>query len=305
MIDFHKITIADKEPFERCAAAYNYYICEHCFTDALIWSGHYGTKLHFSEGLCYTMSISEETGAVFYGAPFGSGNLRQGLQKIRADAEERRVPLRIVTITQPMLERMEAEMPGVFHFEEHRDGSDYLYLAQDLSTLKGKKFQSKRNLINRFKAEYEGRWAYEAMAEENKEEAFRFNETWKKINGCRGADDPTGEVCALRIALDYFSALHLKGGFLRLDGKVIAMTIGCQSYEDLFVIQFEKADAEISGAYQMINQQFAMHNFENVTYVNREEDLGIEGLRKAKLSYHPVQVNMEYVATLKENSYGN
>ncbi len=96
-----------------------------------------------------------------------------------------------------------------------------------------------------------------------------------------------------------FTPLGLRGGILRLDGKIIAFTLGKQSTPDMFVMQIEKADHTIPGAYQMINQQFALHNCKGVTYINREEDLGIDGLRQAKRSYQPVMLAKKYTAVPK------
>lgn len=106
----------------------------------------------------------------------------------------------------------------------------------------------------------------------------------------------SGETCAVSLALNHREALGMKGGILRLDGKVIAFTMGCPVSHDTFVVQLEKAEASIPGAYPMINQQFVQHVMEGYTYVNREDDLGLEGLRKAKLSYHPVMMGKKYMA---------
>ena len=111
--------------------------------------------------------------------------------------------------------------------------------------------------------------------------------------------DFEGETCAIVQALHNFDYLNLRGGLLRLDGEVIAFTFGCKATPDMFVVQIEKADHTIQGAYQMINQQFVQRNCNDVEYVNREEDLGLEGLRKAKKSYYPVMRGVKYVATPK------
>ena len=108
-----------------------------------------------------------------------------------------------------------------------------------------------------------------------------------------------GETCAIGTALNSWDALGLRGGILRLDGEVIAFTFGCQATDDMYVVQIEKADHNIAGAYQMINQQFVKRNCTEVLYVNREEDLGIEGLRKAKRSYHPAFMAKKYMAVPK------
>ena len=177
-----------------------------------------------------------------------------------------------------------------------------IYLAEKLRTLSGKKLQSKRNLVNRFKTAYEGRWSYEDMTPENVKDAFGYHIRWCNQNGCAQNRDFQGETCAIVQALHNFSALALKGGLLRLDGEVIAFTFGCRATPDMYVVQIEKADHTIPGAYQMINQQFVLRNCDDVEYVNREEDLGIEGLRKAKKSYYPVMRGVKYTAVPKERA---
>ncbi len=109
-----------------------------------------------------------------------------------------------------------------------------------------------------------------------------------------------GETCALSIALKNRQALGIVGGILRLDGRPIAVTLGSESYKDTFTVHFEKADASVPGAYQMINQQFALNNFGKYTYIDREEDLGLEGLRKSKLSYYPEFITENYNAVPRE-----
>ena len=230
------------------------------------------------------------------------GNLpaTAALDALEQDAAERSIPFVIVSVAEPMIERIEAVRPGKFTFShDSEDGDDYIYLAEKLRTLSGKKLQSKRNLVNRFKTAYEGRWSYEDMTRENIKDAFAFHIHWCNLNGCARERDFEGETCAIVQALHNFDYLNLRGGLLRLDGEVIAFTFGCKATPDMFVVQIEKADHTIQGAYQMINQQFVQRNCNDVEYVNREEDLGLEGLRKAKKSYYPVMRGVKYMAVPK------
>ena len=138
------------------------------------------------------------------------------------------------------------------------------------------------------------------MTKDNIKDAFAFHVHWCNLNGCALERDFQGETCAIVQALHNFDYLNLRGGLLRLDGEVIAFTFGCKATDDMYVVQIEKADSNIPGAYQMINQQLVQHNCTDVMYVNREEDLGLEGLRKAKKSYYPVMRGVKYVAVPKE-----
>ena len=205
----------------------------------------------------------------------------------------------MVSVAEDMIERMEACCPGQFDYSYNEGSADYVYLSEKLQTLSGKKLQTKRNLVNRFLAAYEGRWSYEDITPDNVREALKFHFKWCELNGCMRDKAFFGETCAIGIAFNNWSALDLRGGILRLDGEIIAFTFGCQATDDMYVVQIEKADHNIAGAYQMINQQFVKRNCTNVMYVNREEDLGIEGLRKAKHSYYPVFLSKKYVAVPK------
>ena len=154
--------------------------------------------------------------------------------------------------------------------------------------MSGKKLHGKRNHINKFKANYEGRWVYESMTKDNLEDCFQMALRWRNENGCEEDPEKRGEICVTLNALRLFEELELKGGVLRVDGEVVAFTLGEPVCSDTFVVHIEKAYADIQGAYPMINQQFVEHECQNYQYVNREEDTGAEGLRKAKLSYRPV-----------------
>lgn len=301
MLPFREITIADKQAAEECASHYNYHLCEHCFTDLFMWRAHYGTQICFYEGFLLVNMKSDDEGHRCYLAPIGEGDLGAALDAIEADAKERGTSFCMVSVTESMIARIEQARPGRFTFlHKSEDGDDYIYLAEKLRTLSGKKLQSKRNLINRFQTAYEGRWSYDDITPETTQDAYAYHLRWCAQNGCEHNREFEGETCAIGQALQNFEALGLRGGMLRLDGEVIAFTLGCKAADDMYVVQIEKADHDIPGAYQMINQQFVLRNCGDVEYVNREEDLGLEGLRKAKKSYYPVMRGVKYAAIPKE-----
>ena len=165
--------------------------------------------------------------------------------------------------------------------------ADYVYESEKLATLSGKKLHSKRNHVNKFKIVYADRWSYEPISEDNLEECVQTGLKWRNENGCEEDEEKNAELCVTLNSLRLFKELDLVGGALRVDGKIIAFTIGEPLSEDTFVVHIEKALGEIEGAYTMINQQFVQHACMDYKYVNREEDTGSEGLRKAKRSYRP------------------
>ena len=198
------------------------------------------------------------------------------------------MPFRMYNLTPDNFAQLEEWYPGRFQIEYDRDSADYVYESEKLATLSGKKLHSKRNHINKFKALYGGRWSYEAITAGNVEECFQMALKWRDQNGCEDDPEKRGEICVTMNALRLFEELELKGGILKIDGEVVAFTIGEPVCSDTFVVHIEKAFADVEGAYPMINQQFVEHECRDYLYVNREEDTGAEGLRKAKLSYRPV-----------------
>lgn len=301
MLEFREITLADKPAVETCARAFNYHLCEHCFVDLFIWRGHYHTQICFWKEFLFVKMQDAESGREMYLAPIGNGCLCDAVSALEADAAERGIPFMMVSVAEEMIDRMEQACPNRFSYTLPDGMADYVYLSEKLQTLSGKKLQTKRNLVNRFLTAYAGRWSYEDINAQNARDALQFHFKWCQLNGCAREHAFFGETCAIGIGLNFWDALDLRGGILRLDGEVIAFTFGCQATDDMYVVQIEKADHTIPGAYQMINQQFVRHNCKEVKYVNREEDLGLEGLRKAKHSYYPEFMAKKYVAVPKEN----
>ena len=299
MLTFREMTLADKPTVDRLTALDNDHLCEHCFADIFIWRGHYNTQIAFWQDFCLLRMQNRNDGSYAWLAPIGQGDLTEAVALLEQDAQNLGVPFLMCSISEPVKEKLEKALPGKYTYETSEDAWDYIYLAEKLKTLSGSKLQTKRNLANRFQNAHEGHWSYEPMTEQNKAEAYAFHLEWGEKNPQMCTADFHGETCAVRIALENFSELGMQGGILRLDGKVIAFTLGCPSGPDTMVVQIEKADGEIDGAYQMINREFVRTFAENIVYVNREEDLGIPGLRQAKRGYKPVMMGVKYTASQK------
>ncbi len=208
------------------------------------------------------------------------------------------------------LDFLERHFSGRFTAEQLRMGADYIYDAESLRTLRGKKYQAKRNFANGFRRLYN--WTFEPITEENLAECRQMNDEWCRRNGCGENFWKASEFCAVRISLDNYRALGLDGGLLRVDGKVVAFTIGERASSDTLLVHIEKALTEYRGAYQAMSQEFlgymdkTLRERENIpdgtpafTLVNREDDSGDENLRKAKLEYHPIEIKEKYLVFLK------
>ena len=303
MPDFRRITLADKEWIDPLLRMGNLRGSEYTFTNNFIYRSIYHIEVARMNDY-YLVRSHREGGAYSYLYPAGGGDLRPVVDALVADAAELGVPFHMNGVPREGTAALEALFPGRFAFSETRDNFDYLYESEKLITLSGKKLHGKRNFVNRFLAENEGRWAYEAVTPENLPECWRMNVAWCAENGC--GEDPSlaEETCAVKNCFDNLTALGLQGGLLRLDGGVVAYTMGLPLNSDTFIVHIEKAFSSVAGAYPMINQQFVSHNCADYRYVNREDDVGSEGLRKAKLSYRPAILLEKFEAVLKEPSGG-
>ena len=258
--------------------------CERTFANALLWSRHYPVTFAILENTLVFRSLGENEAFTY---PAGEPeNVKKALDKLMEYAKEKQIPFVLYHITKEQFEQLEKWYPGRFEIEFHRDIADYIYESEKLATLSGKKLHGKRNHINKFKATHED-WSYETMSEENLEECFQMALQWRTNNRCDEDEDKNAEMCVTLNSLRLFKELELIGGVLRVNGEIVAFTIGEPISEDTFVVHIEKAFSEVQGAYPMINQQFVEHECMKYKYVNREEDTGAEGLRKAKLSYRP------------------
>ena len=186
-----------------------------------------------------------------------------------------------------------------FNVTEERDNFDYVYLAQDLINLSGRKFHGKKNHLNAFQKEYPNA-QYVPITKEIIPKCREELNIWAKVHKRENPDDPfiCYEQAAIHEIFDHFDRFNLKGGAILLDGKVVAFTFGEKLNSDTAVIHVEKADSSIRGIYAAINQKFVETEWADMIYINREEDMGLEGLRKAKESYRPVKMIEKFNATL-------
>lgn len=195
------------------------------------------------------------------------------------------------------MELLVKEFPDKFIITEDRNNFDYVYRVDELTNLSGKKFHSKKNHINKFKKMYPD-WEYCRLSPENNGECMALFDEWQTDKGWE-AESIGEEREALCEFLNNRDTLGYIGGGIRIGGRLVAFSFGEALGADTAVIHFEHVDPNCEGAFAIINQQFLEHEWQNYTYVNREEDMGIPGMRKAKESYHPAFMIKKYVATLK------
>lgn len=297
-MDFHRITLCDKEWMEELLSYSDYNSCEYSFTDLFNWGHVHQTEVARMGDFGVIRSGFKDFSYLY---PFGRGDVCPVIEAMMEDAKENHVDFTLSLILEPMKAELETLFPGRFSFTEERAYFDYIYAQETLAELKGKKLHGKRNHINSFKEQYPD-WKFEKITADNLAECWQMNEEWSKQNEISDDAGLLKERTALKNAFEHFFEEELVGGLIRANGKVIAYSMGHRLNRDTFVVHFEKAFAEIRGAYQMINQQFAKHCCEGFAYINREDDTGLEGLRKAKLSYLPQILLTKYDAKLTEKA---
>ena len=285
-INFKRAELEDKEVISHYFKHHTSRSCERTFVNVYLWSRHY--KVQFAIVEDALVFKSEDNGLAFAFPAGEPENVKRALEVLMEYSKERGYPFCMYNVTPDNFALLEQWYPGRFQIEYDEDSADYVYESEKLATLSGKKLHSKRNHVNKFKSEYEGRWSYEPITKDNLEECFQMGLKWRNDNGCEEDEEKNAEICVTLNSLRLFEELELVGGILRVDGQIVAFTIGEPICSDTFVVHIEKAYADIPGAYNMINQQFVEHECMNYKYVNREEDTGSEGLRKAKRSYRPV-----------------
>ena len=303
MIDFRTPQPSDKAWVDALLAQADYRGCDYNFTNLFVWSRAYGQEIAQVNGFLVTHLCGRMGCSYMY--PAGSGDLAAAIDILAREADERRQPLRLVCLTTRQMEELDRLMPGRFAYEADRDGFDYLYDIDRLADLTGKKLHAKRNHINRF-MDNNPSWVYEEITPQTLPECLEMDKEWYRRSmvreGAAEERDLGDEGIALRTAMDHYHALGLEGGLIRVYGEVVAFTMGDRLNSDTYDVHFEKAYGELQGAYAMINREFARWvraKHPNVRYLNREDDMGVEGLRKAKKSYYPDLMVEKHTAVMK------
>lgn len=294
---FIDITIDSKKKLQPYFDMVEYEACEYCFTTLYMWQHVYKTGYYIGDD--FAVLVGEYEGDSFSILPLAKKEKLHEVIDFVIDYfknENKKIYLR--GITKEVKEILEKDYPNHFNYIEERDLFDYVYDAESLRTLAGRKNQKKRNHINAFLKDYEGRYEYRLLNNEDFRECLELLKDWSSNKESsdeldEGIDD---ELVGIKKIFKNYDTLKdkLKIAGIFINGKLEAFTMGELLNPNMVVIHIEKANPNIRGLYPYINQQFLVNEFENVNFVNREEDLGIPGLRKAKLSYHPCKFVEKY-----------
>ena len=280
MINPKEIKIEDKELFESFFENLSDISQESCFSNLYMWQTGYNMKYDIVDGFLVVFAGYDPIGEYFH-FPVGEGDKKQVLEKLDDYMMEKYGSYSIRKLHKNQAEELDRLMPGKFVFEENREFFDYIYSVDELINLNGKKYHSKKNHFNTFVKKYN--YQYCKVDNTNIDKVRERTLNWIKE---RNSDPEMEEYIAMEKMFDAFFDLGLKGGYITVDDEIVALSAGENNFGTA-IIHLEKADPEFSGAYAAINKLFLENEFSELSYVNREEDLGIEGLRKAKLSYKP------------------
>ncbi|MCR5791898.1 MAG: phosphatidylglycerol lysyltransferase domain-containing protein [Lachnospiraceae bacterium] len=288
-----------------------------------MWNQDDALEFSVMEDMLVFRSLDEDKEgnvSAVYSVPNVNGHYKNLIQNLIDETKELKQQFVLTYLNEERKQMLEELFPGKFQFEEHRSRAEYIYDVEALARLSGRKYHKKKNHVNKFYKTYD--FVYEnldatnieecrAMSdlwEEQRVERFELTEEEKKLGKkdravrriLREEKSFQKELRAVEIGLDHFEELGLSGGLIRVNGEVKAFTYGEPITKDTFGTHVEKASNEIPELYAVMNHQFALNHLGDYKYVNREEDLGFEGLRKAKLSYHPAILLDCYTATLCE-----
>ncbi len=302
-MEFKEITLQDRDWMRQLLGYSDNRATEFNFTVLYIWRDIMRSRVCRVRDYLVVRFFPKGAPAPMYLFPQGRGtaeDLKQVLESCMEDARQNGHPFHMASVQNGHKEILENLFPDRFTFEPNRDYFDYIYSAEDLTFLRGKKFQSKRNFVSRFKRQ-EG-WSYEPLGKDNLKECAAMSISWCAKYGCGKDPSMASESCSVKNALQNFEQLGLMGGLLRLNGEVVAFTIAEKTNSDTLLVHVEKAYGDIVGAYPAIANEFLRNTIVvdeqtgelSVRYINREDDAGDLGLREAKMQYHPLFLLEKY-----------
>ena len=299
IIDFKELEKADKPRLDAFFKERYYENSHFNFTNLYMWRQPYHIMWSVEDGVLYMKA--EWEGRVFAMQPFGPiSKMEDAITHWLAYFREIGQPFEISGIERSMAERLQAYPGAVFDVQADRDNFDYVYRSEDLIQLAGRKYHSKKNHLNSFRKDY-AEAEYLPITPEIVPECKLNINAWYKMRSQDLPDDPflAVERAAVIEVLNNFTDFKLKGGAIAVGKRIVAFTFGEQLNSDTAVIHVEKADPSVRGAYPAINQAFLEHEWSHLPYVNRQEDMGIEGMRKAKESYKPIRMIEKFTVELQ------
>ncbi|HWT76379.1 MAG TPA: phosphatidylglycerol lysyltransferase domain-containing protein [Mobilitalea sp.] len=256
-----------------------------------MWRDFYETQFTIQDDMIfYKVKFMDHTS---FTIPIGGGSLPKAIDSLREYCSANNLPLWFCTVPEECLPVLVDQYHGKAPCTPNRDWADYLYNAEDLAEMAGRRYSGQRNHINKFKKLYPD-YTYQRITPQNAERVIDFLKDYEKSHG-KEASLAQEELRRTLELMQYLEKFKLPGGFIEVDGVIVSMAIG-EVVNDTLYCHIEKANRDYQGSYQMIVKEFSsdMMNSFDIKYINREEDVGDEGLRTSKLSYHPVKLLDKY-----------
>jgi hypothetical protein len=291
--DFREIDMSCQEAINSFLVRFPLEASEYTFTNMFAYRFTYNVKLSVLKNNLILLKDTEPVSAF---CPVGNSQMEEVLEEVFNFLKGK--------TDEPYLEKVPESFiqsyinnSRRFVAQEERDHFDYVHDVKELINLRGNKFHGKKNRVTRFRNLYE--YEYIIVTPDLIDECLEFEDYWCEVRECEKYYGLDKERCAILQMMYNFDSLNMTGGIIRIDGKIAALSLGEKFLDDTIVIHVEKANPDIPGLYQVINQEFLRHEAGDCLYVNREQDLGIDGLRKAKMSYNPVRFIKKYKVMMK------
>lgn len=286
MINFKPIELEDKEVIDKYLQDEQNMGCEMCFSSLYIWRKAYDMRYAVVED-CLVLWSKDGTNPAGLRFPVGKGDRLKSAEKVCNYMVSVGEMPQFYGVTEDDINFIKSATDK-YKVEKMEDYADYVYETEKMINLSGKKLHSKKNHLNKFKKTYN--YEYLDIKPDDKEDVLTAYDKWADISDkyLRAERESIGDIIE---NMDY---LGIKGAMLKVDGQVVAFTFGDKLTANMAVIHIEKANTDYYGSYAAINQMFAENQWSEFTYLNREDDCGLEGLQKAKKSYQPVFMVEKY-----------
>jgi hypothetical protein len=288
--DFRPLEIKDLSVITEALKVYPPVISELTFTNIYSWKELYHPQISFWDNFIILCSDCVRERKFF--VPIGGGDIKALMKRILK--AKKSIFFRVPEVVKSLFENS-----PLYQFEFDADNSDYLFRASDLIGLPGKKYDGKRNLIKKFKTFFN--YEYVKLDSSHVGECFQFEEEWCSIKHCDSVEGLFRERQAIREMLVHCAEFDLTAGAIRVEGKICALAVAQRLNRDTLVLHVLKANPALAGLYQVICNEFLAKEAREYEFVNMEQDLGVEGLRKSKLSYHPIEMIKKYTVSSVDN----
>lgn len=295
MLAFTVPTLGDKPWVDEIVMSENSPSADFNFGNIYIWDARYRPLIARFGGRLLTRIVYENAPAFVF--PVGVGKLRPAVDALLEYAAAMDFPFVLRGVTDVHREQLEREYPGCFDFIEDDKSADYIYLAEKLSTYSGKALHAKKNHCNRFESEHD--WAFVPLTPKLIPQCREMLAAWTEENAARLDESIGFEQAAITRLFNVYPALGMDGGVLFADQRIVGFTVGEMVSSDTFDVHIEKADTAMNGAYPMVCREFVrllLTRYPGLKYINREDDMGLESLRRSKLSYKPEIILKKYTA---------